>query len=333
MRAILPLVGLLLALAAAPAAAQDGWPPDVPTTELKLGQVLADAQAINFSVPVTCVTATKGSGACVLTLRVSRQRTPPDEWAPSGPVTVVDQQQFAIPAGQTQTVASVVPAGKLRDVLSRVDGAAVVTFEFSDPSGQVVDADGVFVRPPSRASMPGLHCAGRMFLNVLSGTFDERTRHGDDERWDPLRVPQIARGVRYRVTSPSARVRCAGITVTARKGTEFAIGCGGLSDYNHRRLFQLVLLDSGTVRLQGRPRGAASFAAAAETLEGNLGMRRPERADLTVTHNKHRLVSTMHVRKGSSGQITPTFHGAKSSPCTNGSKLSVNLHGHIRKMH
>ena len=47
-------------------------------------------------------------------------------------------------------------------------------------------------------------------LDVLSGTFDEQTGYGDDRRWDPLRAPQIARSVRYRVTSQSARVRYAG---------------------------------------------------------------------------------------------------------------------------
>jgi hypothetical protein len=41
----------------------------------------------------------------------------------------------------------------------------------------------------------------------------------------------------------------------------------------------------------------------------------------------------MQVHKGRSGQITPSFHSAKSSPCTNGSKLSVNLYGRIRKLH
>jgi hypothetical protein len=57
------------------------------------------------------------------------------------------------------------------------------------------------------------------------------------------------------------------------------------------------------------------------------------RKDSLVTHNEHRLVSTMQVHKGRSGQITPSFHSAKSSPSTNGSKLSVNLYGRIRKLH
>jgi hypothetical protein len=332
-RALLLSLAALCALpCAAPAALGPIGEPDAPATEVEVGEVLADAQAINFSAPVKCVASGDGSGACALTLRLSWQRTPPSRWAPSGPVTVVAQQQLSIPVGQRQTVAAIAPAAKLRDVLSPRGGAAIVSVELSDPSGSVVDAGSVFVRPPSQATMNGLRCGGPMFLDVLAGTFDEQTGSREQRRWDPLRAPQIARGVRYRVTSRSARVRYAGITVTARKGSELAIGCGGLSDYNHRRLFQLVLLTSGTVRLQGIPRGPASFAAAVETLEGNLGLRRRERADLTVTHDAHRLVSTMQVRKGRSGQVTPTFHGAKSSPCTSGSRLSVNLYGHIRRL-
>jgi hypothetical protein len=324
MRSPLISVAVLMALAAAPASAQD---PDVPQTQIELGSVVSDVQATHLHAPVKCVQPTGTAGACVLTLRVSWQRTPKTKWAPSGPRTVVDEQQLTIPVGETREVRSSVAPGKLRDVLSAADGAAIVTFAFSDPAGEV-DSSGTFVAPPSRKG----GCSGDVFFDVLGGTLDEKTTVNGKDHWNALEGAEIARSTPYRVTSASAVVRYSGIRVTAAKGSEFLISCAALSDYNQRRFFPAVYLLKGKVRLQGRPQGRGAFAVAVDTLEGNLGMRRGESADLTVTRNPRRSVSTMHVHKGRSGQITPTFHTAQSSPCTSGSKLSVNLRGRIRRV-
>jgi len=321
---------LFLLLPAADAGAATQLEPNAtPAMDLSLGVATTDWQGTHFTVPATCNAPGPDQMTCMAHVVLSAQRTAVGKWKPAGPVTTLAQTDVIVAAGATFTVALDAAPAMLRDPLTRARGAAVVTFTFQD-AGADIASTGVYVAPPRPAG-----CGAPAYVHVVSGNLEENDQRGSTSAplWETLHSPDISGGTAFRVTSGRAAIVFYGVRWTFTKGSQFALSCIALTDYFHRRPFPAIVLDRGKVHAVGKPMGGLR-AATVVTSEGNLGMRKAERTDLTVTRDPAKSISTMRVARGNSGQITTLFKGAHrgqhSSPCTNGNALSVTRYGVIR---
>jgi hypothetical protein len=125
--------------------------------------------------------------------------------------------------------------------------------------------------------------------------------------------------------------KLAGITYTLAPHTRATLHCSIVFSVDRRRWFASLLLQSGKVRVSGKPRGKAQPATNVVTPEAGFGSRSRESVDFEVERNTRRRVSTMRVRIGRTTEATRVIGaGTASFPCTRGKLIRVSAGGVIR---
>jgi hypothetical protein len=128
-----------------------------------------------------------------------------------------------------------------------------------------------------------------------------------------------------------ASFKLAGVIYTMAPHTRATLHCSLVFSVDRRRWFATLLLQSGAVRVSGKPRGRAQPATNVATPEASFGSRSRERVDFRVMRNAKRRISTMRVRIGRTTEATRIVGGVGASfPCTRGKSIRVSRRGVIR---
>jgi len=327
----LALAILLVIGAPAGAYAQDERPkPDEWfDTNVGIAEPEADGQLTSLTSAVTCATPPPGQSQCAVTLRTMWRATAQGKYAATGTARFVGSpQQVTVPAAATVSVTVNVPPAQLRDVLARTKTAAIVELR-ATIDGYLVDTNSAYASLRNPSNMCGTPRFTRHGGAKLDTEFERNTGKGLTKTWIALTSPDLEIYTRYRVRSGSVAFTIHGVRYQLPKGSEFNITCSGLGAVKRGRLFATLYLARGSVRTTGKPRGSRQPAVSILTNEGSLGTRTAESVDLTVKRNVNAQKSSMLVRRGRTGQITP-WKSQKSSPCTNGRRLTVDRRGRIR---
>ena len=276
------------------------------------------------SVELTCAEPDEGvspaDAACSVPVRLTARRTT-RSWAPTGPTRSLTQQAVSLAAGERRTVTVRIPPAALRNWLATGTAQAEVTASTA-AGGSWSSA---FVSAEVKSSI----CGQPMAVAFRGAPVQQRLAFSGGTSVSGVSAGELGLGATTSNPGGAVTFTVHGVTYQVAKGSRFEMTCSGVGVIQRGRFFPTLVLHSGSVRVTGTPRGRHQLAATIFTPEGNLGSRNRERIDMTVT--RRGTVSTMRVARGASTGITPLFHGAKTSPCTSGSALSINRAGQIRK--
>jgi hypothetical protein len=120
-----------------------------------------------------------------------------------------------------------------------------------------------------------------------------------------------------------------GISYTLSPGARVQFDCSSVNSVDRGRPFPTIFLESGRVRISGRPHGRRQVATTVYTREASLGSRSRERVDYVVERDAKRGVSSLQATVGRTIEATRTFSGA-AFPCTRGRTIRVSRKGLLR---
>lgn len=279
------------------------------------GQVTHDDQWSRYTLPMTCDEAP----ACTVELTISYQFVGGyPKFEPLGPRTVADTKTVTVPEGTSDVV---VETGKVIEGLARKGGAFRVHLEGGDYRGQ------------SFGNYPKVGSCGKGSPVLLrwKGPGKLTFRAEKDESFDrvsgPVTRDTFMVGTRYEVTGGSVSYAYKGVSYTFARGAKFGMTCTGNTSVARAASILSPYLHAGAVTVTASKRKMRQPAAWIMTSEGNLGTRAKETTRFTVS--RKRSVSTLSMKKGRAGTITP-WNTAQRSPCRAGQKLSVDRRGRIR---
>lgn len=106
-------------------------------------------------------------------------------------------------------------------------------------------------------------------------------------------------------------------------------GCSSTPSIRRGRPFPTLMLESGTVRVSGRPRGARQPAAAVVVREAAFTSDDRRAVTFTVTRDARRRIDTVRATRGTVTARHLFFSGL-SFPCTTGKTFRVGRRGLLR---
>lgn len=287
-----------------------------------------DTQFTHFTVTVSCPTdPSLAPSDCPVTLALSWRPASRRSFAPQGPMRALTAQTFTVAAGQSQTLTMIAPAAKLRDVTARQHVAAIAYATLTD-----LRTNGKVDQQQSAGTVGAYdNCPGPAYVPFRGGAVDVLGRSPSGKVTHvPVLSGDLGVGEAMQVGARPVSFEVLGVTYHLSAGAQFDRTCWGLSDYHRGQAAPTVFLAAGQVTAAGTPHGAQIWVSIG-TPEGSLGSRSQERVAFTVKRNARARVSTIRVAVGRTTQVTP-FNTPTRSPCTNGQALSVDRHGHIRRL-
>lgn len=280
----------------------------------------------SINVPVSCAVGQEPttSDRCAGDVAVLAAPANPDTGQATGAQVAVGSLAVDLAVGESRVLAVATPVTALRNPMLLV-GAHVAVVEVRLSTAGVLTGGSHLVSfvalPPSVCRLPALvGYSGAPLLYRRPGSHATATE---------LRSPVLDLFTQADVVADRGPMSFTlfGLTYSVDQGTRFRISCVAVNAVRHGAWMPTISLQSGSIHITGRPTGP-QLAATVSTPEGNLGSRRVERVDLVVARDPAQRVSTLRVKRGASGQITPV-HTSKGSPCTSGSSLRVNRVGRI----
>jgi hypothetical protein len=304
MRLLLPVLLVLIALPASASA-----------EVLGSGAMTHDDQWSRYSLPMTC-----GEPAgCTVALTFSYEflgKYP--DFKPLGPATVADTKTITVPAGVSTPV---VETGDVLKGIAKKGGAFRV----------IVEGGGYSERSFGSYDKVG-ECDGKApFILAFSGPGKLRYRAKKGDTFDRVSGPVtrqtfVTQGSDYEVRDGTVSYSYRGVTYTFAEGATFGMTCTGNTDVAGGAGVLSPFLRKGKVTVKADKIEMKQPAAWIVTDEGNLGTRARETTSFVVS--RRGTVSTLAVKKGTAGTITP-WNSPTRSPCTAGHKLRVNRKGVI----
>ena len=131
------------------------------------------------------------------------------------------------------------------------------------------------------------------------------------------------------VGATPATMRAAGLAYVLAPKTRFSFGCSSTPSVAHGRPFPTLMLESGNVRVSGRPSARRQPAAAVVVREAGFTSRPRRRVSFTVARDASRRIDTVRVTRG---RVTARhlFFSGLTFPCTTGKTIRVGPRGLLR---
>ena len=243
------------------------------------------------------------------------------KFTPIGAPVVVGVARAAVPAGSWRELEVVTE--KVIDVIAAQGGGTVQVLletRVADSQDERTTAVGANFAPGCRKTDPyRLPWSG-------SGRIVSRLRGGPPK---PVVTSTVIPGTEYEVLGGPITLSYNGVRARIAAGSKFTVSCMGQTEVARGRLLLTPYLERGRIDVQTTA-SMAQPAAYVGTGEGNLGTRRTETSRFTVSRDAATQRSVLRVQTGSSGAITP-FNTRERSPCTAGTRLTVDHRGRISR--
>ena len=129
-----------------------------------------------------------------------------------------------------------------------------------------------------------------------------------------------------RVGSAPVTMQAGGLSYALSPNTRFSFSCSSTPSIARSRPFPTLMLESGSVRVSGRPSAARQPAAAVVVREAGFTSRARRPVSFTVTRDARRRIDTVRVSRGTVTARHLFFSGL-TFPCTTGKTLRVGPRG------